>query len=270
MKNTTFRKKALLSSVAMLLVALVALGSATFAWFTQNKTVTAEGLVLNATTSAGLQILSGSVEKNGGDWDTKTILNATKNGDDIIADKTPVTLGEPLSLDQQSATSKFYTTLAAVESSHERGDAAITQVTTFTGIAYEEDIKVRSSIDTEEGVVVKDVAVTIDNTGVTGSALSPAVRVTILDAANNVIGTWGLAKPANDYISEGAVVTNTAAWEKGYESAAAATLNKTVKYEGYSYKMIVWLDGEDESCYTHNVPNLKDLVKSITVTFTAQ
>ncbi len=38
MTNTKFRKRALLSSVAMLLVALVALGSATFAWFnTQNS-----------------------------------------------------------------------------------------------------------------------------------------------------------------------------------------------------------------------------------------
>ncbi len=47
MTNTKFRKRALLSSVAMLLVALVALGSATFAWFnTQNeasaKTITAK------------------------------------------------------------------------------------------------------------------------------------------------------------------------------------------------------------------------------------
>ena len=40
MTNTKFRKRALLSSVAMLLVAIVALGSATFAWFnTQNSAV---------------------------------------------------------------------------------------------------------------------------------------------------------------------------------------------------------------------------------------
>ena len=36
------RKKMLLSSIAMLLVALVALGSATFAWYITNATVTAE------------------------------------------------------------------------------------------------------------------------------------------------------------------------------------------------------------------------------------
>ena len=56
MTNTKFRKRALLSSVAMLLVALVALGSATFAWFTENPQVKAEGITAEAQTSTGLEI----------------------------------------------------------------------------------------------------------------------------------------------------------------------------------------------------------------------
>ena len=55
MTNTKFRKRALLSSVAMLLVALVALGSATFAWFSQNSKATAENIV--AKTQRGSNIL---------------------------------------------------------------------------------------------------------------------------------------------------------------------------------------------------------------------
>ncbi len=46
---TKSRKKILLSSIAMLLVALVALGSATFAWFTVQKTVTADTMKVSAT-----------------------------------------------------------------------------------------------------------------------------------------------------------------------------------------------------------------------------
>ena len=38
------RKRALISSVAMLLVAMIALGTATFAWFTRSTSTTAEGL----------------------------------------------------------------------------------------------------------------------------------------------------------------------------------------------------------------------------------
>lgn len=61
---TKSRKRMLLSSIAMLLVALVALGSATYAWFTVNKTVTADTMKVTAATSAGLQITG----DNGENW----------------------------------------------------------------------------------------------------------------------------------------------------------------------------------------------------------
>jgi hypothetical protein len=50
------RKKILLSSIAMLLVALVALGSATFAWFSVNKTVVADSIKVQAIAADGLVI----------------------------------------------------------------------------------------------------------------------------------------------------------------------------------------------------------------------
>ena len=54
MTNTKFRKRALLSSVAMLLVALVALGSATFAWFVDDPDAQAHGITGKANTALGL------------------------------------------------------------------------------------------------------------------------------------------------------------------------------------------------------------------------
>lgn len=54
MTNTKFRKRALLSSVAMLLVAIVALGSATFAWFNTQNSATAR--TVTATTTKGSDI----------------------------------------------------------------------------------------------------------------------------------------------------------------------------------------------------------------------
>ncbi len=53
---TKSRKRMLLSSIAMLLVALVALGSATFAWYFTNTTVTASTTTFKASTSDGLEI----------------------------------------------------------------------------------------------------------------------------------------------------------------------------------------------------------------------
>lgn len=54
MKNT--RKKMLLSSIAMLLVALIALGSATFAWYVTNDTVKAKNATFSAAAANGLVI----------------------------------------------------------------------------------------------------------------------------------------------------------------------------------------------------------------------
>lgn len=74
----TSRKKMLLSSIAMLLVALVALGSATYAWYITNATVTAETTTWNASSADGLVIRHGI----SGDWtneltDLHTATNMT-------------------------------------------------------------------------------------------------------------------------------------------------------------------------------------------------
>ena len=78
MTNTKFRRRALISSVAMLLVALVALGSATFAWFTENPQVKAEGITAQAQTSTGLEIKTTTDSS----WkeDTANLMNDGNSG----------------------------------------------------------------------------------------------------------------------------------------------------------------------------------------------
>lgn len=53
---TKSRKRMLISSIAMLLVALVALGSATYAWYINNNTVTASSTQFSAASASGLVI----------------------------------------------------------------------------------------------------------------------------------------------------------------------------------------------------------------------
>ena len=64
--KTTKRSKMLLSSIAMLLVALVALGSASFAWYYNQTTVTANDATVAAAAAQGLEIK----HKAGGTWTT--------------------------------------------------------------------------------------------------------------------------------------------------------------------------------------------------------
>jgi hypothetical protein len=54
------RKKMLLSSIAMLLVALIALGSATFAWYFTTSSVTAKEATMSASAAEGLEIRKGT------------------------------------------------------------------------------------------------------------------------------------------------------------------------------------------------------------------
>lgn len=54
--NSKAIRKQLLAAVAMVLVAAVALGSSTYAWFAANTRVTATGMQVNATTSSSLVI----------------------------------------------------------------------------------------------------------------------------------------------------------------------------------------------------------------------
>lgn len=69
------RKKMLLSSIAMLLVALVALGSATFAWYITNATVTAEKTQFSAASADGLVIRHTKSDT----WSDKVTDLATKS-----------------------------------------------------------------------------------------------------------------------------------------------------------------------------------------------
>lgn len=85
------RKKMLLSSIAMLLVALVALGSATFAWYFTNNTVTAETTQFSAASSDGLVIRHVNVGSDG--WSDKiTDLVGNVAGTDNKAGLTPASI----------------------------------------------------------------------------------------------------------------------------------------------------------------------------------
>lgn len=60
--KTTSKKRMLISSVAMLLVAMLALGTATFAWFTTSTSATASKLSVKTVKASELQLSSTTIE----------------------------------------------------------------------------------------------------------------------------------------------------------------------------------------------------------------
>ena len=89
---TKSRKRMLLSSIAMLLVALVALGSATFAWYVSNATVTASTTQAKASTADGL-VIRKTTSDTWADSITYTSDGANKSLNPAAFDYTKTTTG---------------------------------------------------------------------------------------------------------------------------------------------------------------------------------
>lgn len=118
--KTTSKKRLLVSSVAMLLVAMLALGTATFAWFTQNTSATADGITVRTSKTSSLKIADDTRDYgtsftytdvqsvmlpassiNGANWYTAVAVDATGKAN-TTATPTTITLDTPSSLEQNN------------------------------------------------------------------------------------------------------------------------------------------------------------------------
>ena len=269
MKNTTFRKKALLSSVAMLLVALVALGSATFAWFAANPNADASGLSMKTTAATGLVIKTDSD-------DTWSHNAALYKGQQNAFDLQPVS--------QEQGTPDNFWTIAAKDAGDEAHDSEATMspasLGTFesAGYVYTEQVYFRlsdGSAKTTDSVYLTGVEIkkNAENT----TTMPNAIRVAIADKDGNLIGTYCLtsagaqgtlttaAKTAGDFDPELA----TAVGSTGVKVVDGADLTSDAADEDNFVKVYVYLDGQDDACYSDNVGtvNAAEIISSVTLDF---
>ena len=287
MKHTT-RKKMLLSSVAMLLVAMLALGSATFAWFTTNPNATEKGLTLRATAAKGLVIQTGShAEVDDTFWGHTDFLKYVEDTDLTDgAAKTPGSSTEPISLAATSfdVTGKF---TGAFTVDAENDDNYAPKAGAIVGNAsnndfYQEIIKCKltggESADDTDTVVVTDVALTNKNKN-----LSNCIRVALQYTYNNTTTNLGVYAPAarsNKYLTKVGVYEdslmpkNTTDEQsnpvvKTHDFPIITSISNmdagTVDTTGTGYFTVtVYLDGEDSECYTDNI-QLADLLSDLII-----
>ena len=279
MKNTTFRKKALLSSVAMLLVALVALGSATFAWFTANPNANASGLKLKTTAASGLVIRTES-DPN---WSHDALLDAiddpADNGSKVISNTTIRDL-QPVSQNQANGT--FVTTAALNSGAYGRdtGDTATNRPAAAITAAdnnsfYSEKVYFRLS----DGSKAED-NVTINLTGVeltsaTGTTMDGCIRVAVADKNGKVIATY-CKNPdsANGVLgTDGTVGTFTkleaTTGEKNEAVYTGALSTESAENKAPYVFVYVYLDGQDTNCFSDRVGdvNAKQIIDGVKVNF---
>ncbi len=236
MTNTKFRKRALLSSVAMLLVALVALGSATFAWFTSSTTAEANGLAISTTKSSELKV----AKLNFQFADAVTY-------DDEAASYVPASSKDG---------TNWFTSVAATKAEYtSNGTYASATGAAKANAVYDEMLNIKN-------VGGKATNATITITGTIESSFARLAVVpcaTAQSAANSAPAITEENFKANIYAKSAADT-----WKPYDGSTGPVSDNYTIKAVPggatidvgsiepntvKSYRILVWFEGEDSDCY---------------------
>ena len=230
----SFKKKALLSSLAMLMVALVALSSATFAWFSTKTTATAEKLSANTTQGTNLMI---SESKTSG-W-TQALTFANKD----------TTTLDPVSTDDLT---KWYAAKADGWDDQKAGtgDNALKEVGK-TGYVLEQDIYVK--YDAAEGDF--NLNVSLNPTANSGTLDYYRVAITPITTDADLQTPAGFTQ--NIYANSAEVRADDATYANytANTSTSNIALGKITAKQIYGYHVSIWFEGEDVDCIDSNSTN---------------
>lgn len=261
------RKRLLISSVAMLLVAMLALGTATFAWFTTSTTATADQLSVKTIKSSELQVSSASV-----DW-TDTLHYA----------KTNVILKPASSVDGTN----WYAATAAAKGAFDADVNTVAPIASdkLSDYVLVDQLNVRNNgnADVTGATISFSISETEANSGkyfriaIVPVATKGGTIAQASDFANNVYGGESTTQTANAVSS----VTVSGETKTLNTSAITAKAGSSVTYpvgnlqgkesignnattgEAKFYNIYLWFEGQDSDCKDANAGNL---ISSITFT----
>lgn len=256
------RKKILLSSIAMLLVALVALGSATFAWFTIQRTVKADSMQVSATAQKGIEITIDNGTTGGSN--TK---HFTSTADDVnpiswasnktLAGFVPAQEVTDANATSYSGTYKSTGTVPAAETA--AATEAFKQGNNFT--VYR--VGVRSAAQTGGTVTPYAIAAAVKISAIAGKDATGYARVALYnETTSTVVATYA----AND--TSDSAVNGTAADAKTTVNLTSSDASVNVSDSGADwtyYQLIVWFEGTDSDCVDTNA----DKGVNVEISFTA-
>jgi hypothetical protein len=275
MKTRLFtRKRALISSVAMLLVAMIALGTATFAWFVTNPIADASGLHMKTESGTGLLVMSDTVKDiNSGAWSHNTYLNAktatsakTAADDGGLVKLTPVSISNSEATgDSRAALGAIYTTDAKDTDNYKQDSAA--SISVANSGFYSEKINTKV-VGGASSAKIKLTGLQFDVVDATNK-VSEAIRVAVIDTDGKIIGIFASSATGNGYIASQTYAATNPTYSPTLKTAASTGLNLsagTAKADGSTaIRVIVYLDGEDTECYTEQV-TADELINNVVVT----
>ncbi len=244
------RRRLLISSIAMLLVAMLALGTATFAWFTTSTSTTAQGVNVQTVKSSELKVSR---------WDHNW-------GDDINYNFANLTMKPASSPDGTN----WYKADAATKNSYEANDDGFVSAGTLD-IANNNTAKGIANYVFVDELNIKNVgqvAATDVQIQITGT-FSDYVYVALVPANDDhtLSGTFGTgtvyAKSATEYTPAPAETTTTKITPSTTRTITASA--SLAKDAAVYYRLYVWFEGQDTDCKDVNAgQTLPDLKFTIT------
>lgn len=267
--KTNSRKRLLVSSVAMLLVAMLALGTATYAWFTIDSTTTASGINVQTTKKSTLVV--SSVDSGWTDnlkYGLNKALQPASSNDGINwykaeADKITsyvATNGMKIS-DPKAENDNVYINMLNVknegaEAAKEVHIEANLNETQTNGVNYVRVALVPAKVKSGETYI-----------DVTDKTRSSATVAAASDFTSNIYGTGSaqlVDHVGTDKTSEsGAIVADSSATvANGME--IDVNLGQLDPGDAKYYMLMVWFEGQSENCKDANAGNtLKNLTFTI-------
>lgn len=216
------RRRLLLSSVVMLLVAVFALGTATYAWFTNSSTAKATGVNVSTTKLSNLQVCETN-SADDSDWGNKVDFRVNEQ-------LMPASTGN---------LTAWYATTAANETAYDRDtEAEITDVTGNESYVVAKTFFIRS-----KDVDAENVKWSLD-LGSTDPTAMNYLRVALVGGDGNVV--WS----SNETSTAGLTSTDGATTSLASSGAVTGTLfEKLTKDTAKQLTLYVWFEGQDTNCY---------------------
>ena len=270
--NVKALKKQLMAAIAMVLVATIALGSSTYAWFVTNNTVKATTSQISAQSNAAFMKIKYGATATTSDLtaDYATLTSEAlypaqwKNNFDASGTTTGTKVYQFETAYVTNPTQTGYTmdasTLKAV------GDPA-TAVSADYAVANVFNISSKGTdllnLKVAGATILTSDTITGETSDAGNTHLDNALRVLVVCGTN-----WVLCDKSGVILdSEG----RTSGDDLGMFGATASSNTQTVTHDADTQvTMYVYYDGNDTEIYSNNLPNLEAASSRITVTFTAE
>ncbi len=251
MNETKALKKQLLAAIAMVLVAALALGSSTFAWFVTNGSVTAQGMNVTAQSESGI-VISNAV--NGAYASTANAVSATAKQ----LQPTSTANAE----DWYHSTSDKFDDANAGKVAEERLSEVEAAKRYLLNSFFIKSAA--GSFEAADSLLIEEVTVT----GATKD-LSAALRIGVLVGSDENLYIFApVTGSTKSYTVNGATAVTALT---GSATAPAETEITTIPANDgtpIEAKIYVWYEGEDEACMSKNIDMNPDTL-AVTVKFNA-